>query len=155
MRIVVASDHAGVELRQEMADEARELGHEVVDLGPAPGEAIDYPVNGAKVGRLVAAGEYDLGMLVCGTGVGISIAANKVRGIRAVVCSEPYSAQLARRHNDANVLAVGARVVGPGMARLIVREWLTAEFEGGRHARRVGLIEELGSSPAGEAPALN
>jgi ribose 5-phosphate isomerase B len=155
MRIVVASDHAGVELRQEMAEEARELGHEVVDLGPAPGEAIDYPVNGAKVGRLVAAGEYDLGMLVCGTGVGISIAANKVRGIRAVVCSEPYSAQLARRHNDANVLAVGARVVGPGLARLIVREWLTAEFEGGRHARRVGLIEELGSAASGEALPLS
>jgi ribose 5-phosphate isomerase B len=141
MRIVVASDHAGVELRQEMADEARALGHEVTDLGPAPGEAIDYPVNGARVGRLVAAGEYDLGMLVCGTGVGISIAANKVRGVRAVVCSEPYSAELSRRHNDANVLAVGARVVGPGLARLIVRSWLAAEFEGGRHARRVDLIE--------------
>lgn len=150
MRIVVASDHAGVDLRQEMADEARELGYEVVDLGPAPGEAVDYPVNGARVGRLVAAGEYDLGMLVCGTGVGISIAANKIRGIRAVVCSEPYSAKLARQHNNANVLAVGARVVGPGLARLIVREWLTAEFEGGRHARRVGLIEPSDSATAGE-----
>lgn len=143
MRIVVASDHAGVELRQEMADEARSLGHEVTDLGPAPGEAIDYPVNGAKVGRLVASGEYELGMLVCGTGVGISIAANKVPGIRAVVCSEPFTAKLSRQHNDSNVLAVGARVVGPGLARMIVREWLTAEFEGGRHARRVGLITEL------------
>ena len=143
MRIVIASDHAAVELRQEMADEARSLGHEVTDLGPAPGEAVDYPVNGAKVGRLVAAGEYDLGLLACGTGVGISIAANKVPGIRAVVCSEPYSAKLSRQHNDSNVLAVGARVVGPGLARMIVREWLTAEFEGGRHARRVGLITDL------------
>lgn len=143
MKIVVASDHAGVELRQEMADEARSLGHEVTDLGPAPGVAIDYPVNGAKVGRLVAAGEYDLGMLVCGTGVGISIAANKVPGIRAVVCSEPYSARLSRQHNNSNVLAVGARVVGPGLARLIVNDWLTAEFEGGRHARRIALIEDL------------
>jgi ribose 5-phosphate isomerase B len=143
MKIVVASDHAGVELRQEMADEARALGHEVTDLGPAPGVAIDYPVNGAKVGRLVAAGEYDLGMLVCGTGVGISIAANKVPGIRAVVCSEPYSARLSRQHNNSNVLAVGARVVGPGLARLIVNDWLTAEFEGGRHARRIALIEDL------------
>lgn len=142
MRIVVASDHAGVDLRQEMADEARALGHEVTDLGPAPGVAIDYPVNGALVGRLVAAGEYDLGMLVCGTGVGISIAANKVPGIRAVVCSEPFTARLSRQHNDSNVLAVGARVVGPGLARMIVHEWLTAEFEGGRHARRVALIEE-------------
>jgi len=142
MKIVVASDHAGVELRQEMADEARALGHEVTDLGPAPGVAIDYPVNGALVGRLVAAGEYDLGMLVCGTGVGISIAANKVPGIRAVVCSEPFTARLSRQHNNSNVLAVGARVVGPGLARMIVHEWLTAEFEGGRHARRVALIED-------------
>ncbi len=142
MRLVVASDHAGVELRHEMAEEARLLGHEVDDLGPAPGEAIDYPVNGAKVGRMVAAGEYDLGMLVCGTGVGISIAANKVPGIRAVVCSEPFTAEMARRHNNANVLALGARVVGPGLARMIVRAWLTAEFEGGRHARRVALIED-------------
>ena len=148
MRIVVASDHAGVELRQELADEARLLGHEVADLGPAPGEAIDYPVNGARVGRLVAAGDYDLGILVCGTGVGISIAANKIRGVRAVVCSEPFTAKLSRQHNNSNVLAVGARVVGPGLARMIAREWLTAEFEGGRHARRVGLIEEL------ETPAL-
>jgi ribose 5-phosphate isomerase B len=143
MRIVVASDHVGYDLRQEMAEEARALGHEVTDLGPEPGESMDYPVNGARVGRLVAAGEYDLGMLVCGTGVGISIAANKIRGVRAVVCSEPFSARLARQHNNANVLAVGARVVGPGLARQIVRDWLTAEFEGGRHARRVELIEEL------------
>lgn len=143
MRIVIASDHAAVELRQEMADEARSLGHEVTDLGPAPGEAVDYPVNGAKVGRMVASGEYDLGLLACGTGVGISIAANKVPGIRAVVCSEPYSAKLSRQHNDSNVLAVGARVVGPGLARMIVAEWLAAEFEGGRHARRVGLITDL------------
>ncbi len=147
MRIVIASDHAAVELRQEMADEARSLGHEVTDLGPAPGEAVDYPVNGAKVGRLVAAGEYDLGLLACGTGVGISIAANKVPGIRAVVCSEPYSAKLSRQHNDSNVLAVGARVVGPGLARMIVAEWLAAEFEGGRHARRVGLIADLEGTP--------
>jgi ribose 5-phosphate isomerase B len=143
MRIVVASDHAGVELRKEIAAEAVGLGHEVVDLGPEPGEAIDYPVNGALVGRLVAAGEYDRGLLVCGTGVGISIAANKVPGIRAVVCSEPFTAVMSRAHNDANVLALGARVVGFGLARQIVREWLATEFEGGRHSRRVNLICEL------------
>jgi ribose 5-phosphate isomerase B len=146
MRIVVASDHAGVELRHEIADEARQLGHEVVDLGPDAGEAIDYPVNGALVGRLVAAGEYDRGLLVCGTGVGISIAANKIPGIRAVVCSEPFSAVMSRAHNDANVLAIGARVVGAGLGRQIVREWLAAEFEGGRHARRVNLINEIEGS---------
>ncbi|MFZ0531217.1 MAG: ribose 5-phosphate isomerase B [Propionicimonas sp.] len=145
MRIVIASDHAGVDLRLEMADEARSLGHEVTDLGPEPGVSLDYPVNGARVGRLVASGEYDRGLLVCGTGVGISIAANKVRGVRAVVCSEPYTAILSRQHNNANVLALGARVVGSGLARLIVREWLAAEFEGGRHARRVTLIEPLES----------
>lgn len=146
MRIVVASDHAGVELRQVMAEAAAELGHEVVDLGPAPGEPIDYPVNGAKVGRLVAAGEYDRGLLVCGTGVGISLAANKVHGVRAVVCSEPYSAAMSRAHNDANVLALGARVVGAGLAHQIVTIWLTTEFEGGRHARRVDLITEIEGS---------
>ncbi len=150
MRIVVASDHAGFDLRQEMADEARSLGHEVTDLGPEPGESMDYPVNGARVGRLVASGTYDLGMLVCGTGVGISIAANKIRGVRAVVCSEPFSARLARQHNNANVLALGARVVGPGLARQIVRDWLNAEFEGGRHARRVGLIGELETPSQGQ-----
>ena len=150
MKIVVASDHAGVELRQEMADEARALGHEVTDLGPAPGVAIDYPANGALVGRLVAAGEYDLGMLVCGTGVGISIAANKIPGIRAVVCSEPFTARLSRQHNDSNVLAVGARVVGPGLARMIVESWLGAEFEGGRHGRRVALLDELDNRPASQ-----
>lgn len=143
MKIVVASDHAGVELRTEIAEEARELGHEVVDLGPEPGESMDYPVNGAKVGRLVASGEFDRGLLVCGTGVGISIAANKIPGIRAVVCSEPYSAVMSRAHNDANVLALGARVVGVGLGRDIVRQWLATDFEGGRHARRVGLITDL------------
>ena len=146
MRIVVASDHAAVELRQEMAAVAAELGHEVTDLGPAPGEAVDYPVNGAKVGRLVAAGEYDLGLLACGTGIGIGISANKIPGIRAAICSDAYSAQMSRAHNDANVLALGARVVGPGLARLIVHTWLTTPFEGGRHARRVGLIGELESA---------
>ena len=150
MKIVVASDHAGVELRQEMADEARALGHEVTDLGPAPGVAIDYPVNGALVGRLVAAGEHDLGGRVCGAGVGISIAANKIPGIRAVVCSEPFTARLSRQHNDSNVLAVGARVVGSGLARMIVESWLGAEFEGGRHGRRVALLDELGNRPASQ-----
>jgi ribose 5-phosphate isomerase B len=146
MRIVVASDHAGVDLRKEIAAEAAELGHVVVDLGPQAGESIDYPVNGEKVGRLVAAGEYDRGLLVCGTGVGISIAANKVPGVRAVVCSEPFSAVMSRAHNDANVLALGARVVGVGLGRQIVREWLATEFEGGRHARRVNLISEIEGS---------
>ena len=143
MRIVVSSDHAGFELRQEMIAQAREMGHEVVDIGPADGQRADYPYEGAAVGRLVAAGEYDLGMLVCGTGIGIALAANQVPGIRAGVCSEPYTARLTRQHNAANVISVGARVVGPGLARMIVEAFLEATPEGGRHAERVAMITAL------------
>lgn len=143
MRIVAHSDHAGVELRLEMIDQARELGHEVDDLGPAVGEKVDYPYAGAVVGHKVAAGEYDLGILVCGTGVGISMAANKVPGARAVVCSEPYTARLSRQHNASNIVAVGERVVGPGEARMIVEAFLTTEPAGGRHAQRVEMLKAL------------
>lgn len=143
MRIVAHSDHAGVALRQEMIEQARELGHEVDDLGPAEGEKVDYPYAGALVGHKVAAGEYDVGLLVCGTGVGISMAANKVPGARAVVCSEPYTARLSRQHNASNIVAVGARVVGPGSVRMIVEAFLTAEPAGGRHAERVEMLKAL------------
>ncbi len=143
MKIVAHSDHAGVALRLEMIEQARELGHEVVDLGPAEGEKVDYPYAGAVVGHGVAAGKYDLGLLVCGTGVGISLAANKVPGARAVVCSEPYTARLSRQHNASNIVAVGARVVGPGEARMIVEAFLAAEPEGGRHAQRVAMLTAL------------
>ncbi len=144
MRIVASSDHAGFEIRQEMIAQAREMGHDVDDIGPALGERADYPYQGALVGRKVAAGEYDLGLLVCGTGVGISLGANKVPGCRAVVCSEPYTARLSREHNASNVVSVGARVVGPGLARMIVEAFLLAEPAGGRHAERVAMIEALG-----------
>lgn len=143
MRIAVGSDHAGVELRHELAAEAQSLGYETIDFGPAVGEKADYPTVGADVGRCVTSGEADLGILVCGTGVGISLAANKIPGIRAAVCSEPYTAELSRRHNNSNIIAVGARVVGPGLARHIVRAWLTAAFEGGRHAVRVNMLDEI------------
>jgi ribose 5-phosphate isomerase B len=143
MKIAIASDHTGVALRHELIDEARQLGYEVDDLGPADTTSVDYPVYGELVGRTVAQGRADLGVIICGTGVGISLAANRVAGIRAVVCSEPYSAQLARQHNNANVLAVGARVVGPGLARLILRSWLEATYEGGRHARRVDMLDQI------------
>jgi len=145
MRIVAHSDHAGVAIRHEMIEQARELGHEVDDLGPAEGEKVDYPYAGALVGHKVAAGEYDLGLLVCGTGVGISMAANKVPGARAVVCSEPYTARLSREHNASNIVSVGARVVGPGSARMIVEAFLTAEPAGGRHAERVEMLKALDS----------
>ena len=106
-------------------------------------ESCDYPVYGEKVGRAVAAGDVDFGIVICGTGLGISLAANKVRGIRAVVCSEPYTARLARQHNDANVLAFGARVIGIELAKMIVDEFLSAKFEGGRHQRRVDMIMDI------------
>ena len=143
MKIVAHSDHAAVAIRQEMIEQARAMGHEVDDLGPAEGESVDYPYAGAVVGHKVASGEYDLGLLACGTGVGISMAANKVAGARAVVCSEPYTARLSRQHNNANMLAFGARVVGQDLALMIVDSFMSGVFEGGRHARRVGLIADI------------
>ena len=115
----------------------------IIDIGTNSPESCDYPVFGERAGKMVASGEADLGILICGTGVGISLAANKVKGVRACVCSEPYSAKLSRMHNDTNILAFGARVVGTELAKMIVDEWLAAEFEGGRHKRRVDMIMEI------------
>ena len=143
MKIVAHSDHAAVAIRQEMIEQARAMGHEVDDLGPAEGESVDYPYAGAVVGHKVASGEYDLGLLACGTGVGISMAANKVPGARAVVCSEPYTARMSYGHYACNIVSVGTRVVGPGEARMIVEAFLGAEPAGGRHAERVKMINAL------------
>ncbi len=140
MRIAVGNDHTAFRMKGEIAEHIRQKGHEVFDCGTDSGEASDYPVYGEKVARMVAGGKADCGVAICGTGVGVSLAANKVRGIRAVVCSEPYSAMLAKRHNNANVLCFGARVIGPEMAKMIVDVWLDAEFEGGRHQDRVDMI---------------
>ena len=129
-----------VEMKNIIKEHLISKGYEVMDLGTNSEESCDYPVYGEKVGRAVASGEADLGIAICGTGVGISLAANKVKGIRACVCSEPYTAKLSRMHNNSNVLAFGARVVGSELAKMIVDEWLAAEFEGGRHQRRVDLI---------------
>ena len=112
----------------------------MLNLGTDSSESCDYPVYGEKVGRAVVSGEADLGIAICGTGLGISLAANKVKGVRACVCSEPYTAVMSRRHNDANVLCFGARVVGSELAKMIVDEWINAKFEGGRHQRRVDMI---------------
>ena len=142
MRIAMGNDHVAVALKREIAAHLRAGGHDVVDMGTDSEERCDYPVYGKRVARAVAAGEVQLGILICGTGVGISIAANKVRGIRAVVCSEPYSARLSREHNDSNILAFGARVVGVDLAKMIVDSWLGACFEGGRHQRRIDMLEE-------------
>ncbi len=147
MRVAMGSDHAGFELRRQLATFVAELGHEVVDVGTDSPDSVDYPVFGVAVANLVASGDCDRGIAICGSGVGIGIAANKVAGVRAVICSEPYSARMARQHNNANVLAIGARVVGLGLAEDIVTQYLSAEFEGGRHARRV---DQLGALDAGQ-----
>lgn len=141
--IAIGNDHVGFELKEAVIEVLKEHNIEYKDFGAYSSERANYPVYGQKVALAVASGECERGILLCGTGVGISIAANKVKGIRAVVCSEPYSAKLAKEHNDANILAMGARVVGPELAKMIVENWLTAEFQGGRHAERVALISRI------------
>lgn len=143
MRIGIGNDHSAVEMKREVMKFLQDLGYEVINYGTDSTESCDYPVYGEKVGQAVASKEVDLGILICGTGVGISLAANKVKGIRAVVCSEPYSARLSRQHNNTNILALGARVVGIELAKMIIEEWLNAEFEGGRHQRRVDMIVDI------------
>ena len=143
MKIAIGNDHVAVELKNHITKYVEAKGYEVVNYGTDSSETCDYPVYGEKVGRAVASGECDLGIIICGTGIGISLAANKVKGIRAAVCSEPYSARLTRQHNNANIIAFGARVVGQAMAEMIVDEFLDAEYEGGRHARRVDLITAI------------
>ena len=143
MKIVIGNDHSAVELKNIIKAHLEEKGYEVMNVGTDTSDSCDYPVYGEKVGRAVASGEADLGIAIFGTGVGISLAANKVKGIRACVCSEPYTAKLSRMHNNSNVLAFGARVVGSELAKMIVDEWLAAEFEGGRHQRRVDMIMDI------------
>ena len=143
MKIAIGNDHVALEMKQEIIAYLESLGHEVTDLGTHTGERCDYPVYGEKVAREVAEGRADRGITICGTGVGISLAANRVKGIRAVVCSEPYSAALSRQHNNTNVLSFGARVIGVETAKMIVKCWLDAEFEGGRHAHRVQMLDDI------------
>lgn len=140
MKIGIGNDHAALEMKLEIKKFLEEMGHEVTDYGTHTAESCDYPVYGEKVARAVISGEVEQGILLCGTGAGISLAANKVKGIRCVVCSEPFTARMARMHNDANVLAFGARVIGIETAKMIVTEWLNTEFAGGRHQRRVDMI---------------
>ena len=143
MKIALGCDHVGFEHKALVIEHLAAKGIEVIDLGTHSSESTDYPQYGLAVANAVVAKEADLGLLICGTGVGISLAANKVVGIRAVVCSEPYSAKLSRMHNDTNVLCYGARVVGSEMAKMIIDNWLEAEFEGGRHAARVAQISAI------------
>ena len=144
MKIAIGNDHAAGELKQVIIDLIKELGNEIIDVGVAAGEAVDYPIPGEKVGKLVASGEADLGVLICGTGVGISLAANKVKGIRAAAVSDTATARLIREHNNANVIAIGARIVGAELAKDIIKTFLTTDFSGEeRHQRRIDLISDV------------
>ena len=142
-KLVTGNDHVAVEMKNELKKYLEEKGYEVINVGTDSPESFPYPVSGYKAAKMVASGEVDGGILICGTGVGISLAANKVKGIRCCVCSEPYSAKLSKQHNNSNMIAFGARVIGIEMAKMIVDEWLGAEFQGGRHATRVDMITEI------------
>ena len=142
-RIVLSSDHAAIPLRQAIAAHVAALGWEAVDIGPVTPESTHYPDHGAAAARRVASGDCGLGIILCGTGQGIMMAANKIRGIRCGVCSDAFSARMIRQHNDANMLSIGARVVGEGLALDIVDAFLNATFEGGRHGTRVDMITAL------------
>ncbi|MGO3796240.1 MAG: ribose 5-phosphate isomerase B [Pauljensenia sp.] len=143
MKIIMASDHAGLALKQELAAHLRQQGLDVEDIGTHTPDSVDYPVFGERAARAVARGEGDRAILVCGTGQGIGMAANKVPGVRCAIVSDTFSARMSREHNDANALALGARVVGTGLAEEIVDVWISTEFLAGRHARRVGLLDGI------------
>lgn len=143
MKIVIGSDHGGYLLKEHLKKYLEENNYDIEDYGTHSLESVDYPEFGQRVAEAVAQGKYKKGILVCGTGLGISIAANKVKGIRAVVVSESFSAKMSRLHNDANILALGGRVVGPDLAVEIVDVWLNTPFEGGRHAKRLEKIREI------------
>ena len=143
MKLAIGNDHVAIDMKNEIKEYLESLGHEVIDVGTNSTERFNYPVSGYKVARMVADKEVDAGVLICGTGVGISLAANKVHGIRACVCSEPYTARLSKQHNNSNIIAFGARVIGIETAKMIVDEWLKAEYEGGRHQTRIDMIKEI------------
>jgi len=143
MKISIGSDHAGFELKEIIKDHLQKKGYEVVDKGTYSKESVDYPLFGEAVGRSVSEGETDRGIVICGTGIGISISANKIKGVRAALCTNEYMARMSRKHNDANVLALGSRVLGIDLALSIVDTFLSTDFEGGRHERRVHLIQNI------------
>ncbi|ONI46283.1 ribose 5-phosphate isomerase B [Candidatus Epulonipiscioides gigas] len=143
MKIAIGNDHIAIEMKNEIIEHLKSKNHEVINVGTDTSERTHYPIYAEKVANLVVAQEADCGILICGSGVGISIAANKVNGIRAVVCSEPYSAKLSKEHNNTNILAFGCRVIGIELAKMIVDNWLEAEFEGDRHITRLNLITDI------------
>ena len=147
MKIILGSDHAGYPMKKELAVYITHMGHEVADVGTHSKDSANYAVFGRLAAEKVATGEADRAILICGTGFGISLAANSVQDIRCVNCTEPYTALLSRQHNNANALALGARVIGIELAKMIVNTWLTAQFEGGRHATRVDMLTAMSENP--------
>ncbi len=141
-KIAIASDHAGRELKDDLIEFLKEMGMETVDMGVNSNASVDYPDYGTPLAEKVSKGETEKGVLICGTGIGMSILANKFRGVRAALVSDVYTARMAKEHNDANVLVIGGRIVGKGLAREILKTWLAARFEGGRHQRRLDKITE-------------
>lgn len=137
MKVALASDHGGIHIREEIKELLEEMGLEYEDFGCDCEDSVDYPDYALPVAEKVAKGEFDRGILICGTGIGMSISANKVKGIRCALVHDMFSAKATRQHNDSNILAMGERVIGPGLAREIAKVWLTTEFEGGRHSRRI------------------
>lgn len=145
MTIAIGSDHGGFHLKEEIKTLLQEKNLPYRDFGTHSTDSVDYPDIAKQVAAAITGGECDRGILICGTGIGISIAANKIKGIRAALCHDVFSAQMSREHNDANILAMGERVIGPGLARAIVEKWLTTEFSGGRHTGRVCKISQIES----------
>ena len=143
MKLAIGNDHVAIDMKNEIKEYLESKGIEVIDVGTSSPERFNYPVAGYKVAKMVADGNSDGGVLICGTGVGISLAANKVHGIRACVCSDPYTAKLSKQHNNTNIIAFGARVIGIETAKMIIDEWLAAEYEGGRHQTRIDMIAEI------------
>ena len=142
-KVAIGCDHGGIVLKPAVIKALTELGAEVVDFGTYSTESVDYPVYGLKVAEAVASGECDAGVLMCGTGIGISISANKVKGIRAAVTTNAFMAEMTKRHNNANIIALGGRVITPEEAQTIVKAWYTAEYEGGRHQKRLDMISAI------------
>ena len=143
MKLVIGNDHSSVDMKNEIKEYLEEKGIEIIDVGTNSTDSFNYPISGYRVGKMVAEGKVDGGIAICGTGVGISLACNKVDGVRACCCSEPYSAEMSKRHNNANVICFGARVIGIETAKQIVDAWINAKFEGGRHETRVNMIMEI------------
>ena len=149
MKIAIGSDHGGFELKEKILSLAIGLGHEVQDMGCYSLCSVDYPMQAYEVANAVASGQYDRGILICGTGIGMSIVANRVPFIRAALCHDIFTARMSREHNDSNILCIGGRVTGPGLAEEIVKTWLKATFKGGRHKRRVCMIDQNGKKDSG------